>query len=280
MVNRPSESGSRRPRGERVAAEVLDRPGRRERADEIEELATRGFRSDEIAEKLGLARSTVNKYRRDPDGELERARRESYRGRTTLVLDALRMALWRRGPGADVRLVHHSDRGSQGGFNRSSQRSIERSCDGQAEAEVGSGWSACDAIAGASDGWSAGASAAVLDGDRPRAFERGGGGGGGRVGRGWRPVVSGGWRDAVGHPRRAVGVGICRSPSGRRSRSCVPVVVGCGRSHVSSVVHRQRSRGSSVATPRLAAVDLSIARRPRSGTPTGVRGARSPRSSL
>jgi hypothetical protein len=81
MVNRPSESGSRRPRGERVAAEVLDRPGRRERADEIEELAARGFRSDEIAEKLGLARSTVNKYRRDPDGELERARRESYRGR-------------------------------------------------------------------------------------------------------------------------------------------------------------------------------------------------------
>jgi putative transposase len=33
--------------------------------------------------------------------------------RTTLVLDALRMALHRRGPGADVALVHHSDRGSQ-----------------------------------------------------------------------------------------------------------------------------------------------------------------------
>jgi putative transposase len=33
--------------------------------------------------------------------------------RTTLVLDALRMALWQRGPGADVQLVHHSDRGSQ-----------------------------------------------------------------------------------------------------------------------------------------------------------------------
>ena len=33
--------------------------------------------------------------------------------RTTLVLDALRMALVRRGPGADVELVHHSDRGSQ-----------------------------------------------------------------------------------------------------------------------------------------------------------------------
>jgi putative transposase len=33
--------------------------------------------------------------------------------RTTLVLDALRMALGTRGPGADVELVHHSDRGSQ-----------------------------------------------------------------------------------------------------------------------------------------------------------------------
>jgi transposase InsO family protein len=33
--------------------------------------------------------------------------------RTTLVLDALRMALHQRQPGADVALVHHSDRGSQ-----------------------------------------------------------------------------------------------------------------------------------------------------------------------
>jgi putative transposase len=33
--------------------------------------------------------------------------------RTTLVLDALRMALAHRGAGADVELIHHSDRGSQ-----------------------------------------------------------------------------------------------------------------------------------------------------------------------
>jgi putative transposase len=33
--------------------------------------------------------------------------------RTDLVLDALRMALGQRGAGADVELVHHSDRGSQ-----------------------------------------------------------------------------------------------------------------------------------------------------------------------
>ncbi len=41
--------------------------------------------------------------------------------RTTLVLDALRMALHQRAPGADVALVHHSDAGSQGGINWSSQ---------------------------------------------------------------------------------------------------------------------------------------------------------------
>ena len=41
--------------------------------------------------------------------------------RTTLVLDALRMALHRRGPGADVELVHHSDRGSQPGLKGSLQ---------------------------------------------------------------------------------------------------------------------------------------------------------------
>jgi putative transposase len=33
--------------------------------------------------------------------------------RTDLVLDALQMALHQRGPGADVELIHHSDRGSQ-----------------------------------------------------------------------------------------------------------------------------------------------------------------------
>jgi transposase InsO family protein len=41
--------------------------------------------------------------------------------RTDLVLDALRMALSRRRAGADVQLVHHSDRGSQIRLKRSSQ---------------------------------------------------------------------------------------------------------------------------------------------------------------
>ena len=50
--------------------------------------------------------------------------------RAELVLDALHMALARRRPGPG--LVHHSDQGSQGGFKWSSQRLIERGCDGQA----------------------------------------------------------------------------------------------------------------------------------------------------
>jgi putative transposase len=52
--------------------------------------------------------------------------------RTDLVLDALKMALGTRRHGADLELVHHSDRGSLGGFTRSSQHLEERSCDGQA----------------------------------------------------------------------------------------------------------------------------------------------------
>src|SRR5581483_7255001 len=41
--------------------------------------------------------------------------------RTDLPLDALEMALWRQKIKKDTGLVHHSDRGSQGGFHRSSQ---------------------------------------------------------------------------------------------------------------------------------------------------------------
>jgi putative transposase len=139
--------------------------------------------------------------------------------RTDLVLDALRMALGTRDPGADLTLVHHSDRGSQGGFQRSSQRSSVRSCDGHTEeAEIGSGGAAGDAVTGSADGWSAGASRAVLGGDRSRSVERGRGGGGGRVGGRWRPVVSRGWRDAaVCGPGFAVGaVPVVRRAGGDR----------------------------------------------------------------
>jgi transposase InsO family protein len=44
--------------------------------------------------------------------------------RTDLVLDALRMALGLREPGADFELVAHTDAGSQPGLNRSSQQCV------------------------------------------------------------------------------------------------------------------------------------------------------------
>lgn len=50
--------------------------------------------------------------------------------RADLVIDALQMAVARRRPGPGV--VHHSDQGSQGGFNWSLQHLDERSGDGQA----------------------------------------------------------------------------------------------------------------------------------------------------
>ena len=47
---------------------------------------------------------------------------------TDFVLDALEQALYARRPGDDGTLIHHSDRGSQGGFNRSSQHLKLRRC--------------------------------------------------------------------------------------------------------------------------------------------------------
>lgn len=46
-----------------------------------------------------------------------------------LVVDALMMAVWRRGK--PVALLHHSDQGSQGGFNRSSQHLQSWRCYGK-----------------------------------------------------------------------------------------------------------------------------------------------------
>jgi putative transposase len=53
-----------------------------------------------------------------------------------LVTDALIMAIWRRGKPDS--LLHHSDQGSQGGFNRSSQRFFKGGCDDDSKAALGS----------------------------------------------------------------------------------------------------------------------------------------------
>jgi putative transposase len=132
--------------------------------------------------------------------------------RLELVERALAMAVARRRPGPG--LIHHSDHGSQGEFNRSSQHSVERSCDGQAEGMgVGCDGAAGDAFAGSAAGLAQGASRAVLGEDRSRRDQRGRWCGGRRLAGGWRPMVSRGWRNAVGHPGAAVGTlsVVCRA---------------------------------------------------------------------
>ncbi len=52
--------------------------------------------------------------------------RQSSSMHTEFVLDALEQSLYDRKPGQEDGLVHHSDRGSQGGFNRSLQHWLVR----------------------------------------------------------------------------------------------------------------------------------------------------------
>jgi DNA-binding CsgD family transcriptional regulator len=66
---------------ERTDRSAVHRPTRAERAAQIERLDRRGLDTNEIAEQLGLARSTVNIYRRDPDGSRHRQRLAGYLGR-------------------------------------------------------------------------------------------------------------------------------------------------------------------------------------------------------
>jgi transposase InsO family protein len=63
--------------------------------------------------------------------------------KTRLVLDALDMALAARSP-EDV--IHHSDKGSQGGFNRSSQHLDGGGCDEHSKAAFGSVWAGAIAV--------------------------------------------------------------------------------------------------------------------------------------
>jgi hypothetical protein len=87
MSSRASRSSpgdrARRPAGERVDRVAVERHTRGERVAQIKRLERRGLSTREIAAQLGLAPSTVNIYRADPDGDRQRQRRERYRGACT-----------------------------------------------------------------------------------------------------------------------------------------------------------------------------------------------------
>jgi len=88
-----------------------------------------------------------------------------------LALAALRMALAARGPRPGT-LIHHSDRGVQGGFNRSSQhRAPGRGYDDCTEAAFGACRTSQTVLARPTRGGAAGGAAPVLGGDCGRTLE-------------------------------------------------------------------------------------------------------------
>jgi len=117
---------------------------------------------------------------------------------TELPLDALEMALWTRaGAGQSVDgVIHHSDAGTQGGINWSSQHLDQEvrcgtTCrvDGYADTEAG------NEVAWSTTGPSR-CRARVLAEGRRRIDQRGRGSGLRRVGSGWVAVVPRAWRHA------------------------------------------------------------------------------------
>ena len=113
-----------------------------------------------------------------------------------LCIDALVMALQRCQPPRG--LIHHSDRGVQGGFKWSSQHLDGGGCDEDWETALGSGAPSLGAgVAWPTRRGAAGEPAAVLGGDCGGAVERGRGDRGRRVARGGGPLVPGGGRDVT-----------------------------------------------------------------------------------
>ena len=126
---------------------------------------------------------------------------------TPLVTTALRMGLWRRdrqGRPAGDGLIHHSDAGSQGGFNWSSQHLNLEVFYGSSSASSGSGGAAADEVS-----WngldSPRSCAVVLDRDREGITACGGSPYRRRVATGRTALVPQRWRHAPIRSGAAVG---------------------------------------------------------------------------
>jgi hypothetical protein len=116
------------------------------------------------------------------------------RMKSRLATTALNHAVARRGEVAGC--ILHTDRGSQGGFNWSTQHlDFVEVCDGVWEAAVGGSWlSGSDSLAGTADGGLAAGPGAVLGGDCCWGDDRGRRYRGGRVVAGGVPLVPSRWR--------------------------------------------------------------------------------------
>ena len=121
--------------------------------------------------------------------------------RASLVCDALQIAITHRRPPPG--LVFHSDRGTQGGFNWSSQHLDEEVEHGKASwLDEGVDGAVSDEVAGCAVA-SSRDGASVLACDRDWGHERGGRCRGRGVPGGWEPLVPAWWRDATDASGRA-----------------------------------------------------------------------------
>ena len=197
--------------------------------------------------------------------------------KTDIALDALEQALWARSDTDG--LIHHSDRGSQGEFNRSSQhleseelRWERASVDEVIELDV---FRCRRRVVRRWGGVSIGSDSGrrLPAGCRVRK-------------RGWWPACRrrserGGsarmpaCRQAISPRFRGA---ICRLPNEKRSRSYTLRASGFVRSRVGSADVHQRSRGNCVGTLRPAVATCSIEPQRPSGTPTGAPVVRKSRS--
>ena len=195
--------------------------------------------------------------------------------RTDFVLDALEQAIYARRGDALTGLVHHSDAGSQGEFNWSSQHlddEVLQCRDGNGEGQTGRVGLRCVRLVGRRQ---RGVRSSNGSGRRSR--------GGCRVRMPLcpvacrRPWVVGGSVRAVVCRRsawRPDRLAPCPVRSGKRSRSCALRAPGCVTLPVGSGEPRRLSRESYVATRRLGAAVWRIGRRLRRGTAPDVPSAR------
>jgi hypothetical protein len=196
--------------------------------------------------------------------------------RTDLVLDALEMALWRR----DLTygdLIHHSDRGSQGELNRSSQHLDCGGVDGDdaGAAARGAALPGSDSITGPADGCVASGSCRVLGGDRARREDGRRRGRGGRVIPGWVQVVPSRWRREPLPAFNGVGsLPVLRRARGHRDLAraearCARDRASAGSVAVDDLAGAAPQRIDSDVPSRVSSVARSVACRAAGASPEG-----------